>query len=75
MSLNPNLTKLADLCASGQITKLGYFAKAIELLDLPDYAKVDRQWLADQLGLSYSATTQLLHRYKKMKGTSNEAKD
>jgi DNA-binding MarR family transcriptional regulator len=58
------LVELKDSLAKGLITKLGYVWEACKVLQV-DPATVDRQWLADQLGMSYTATTSQIHELKK----------
>jgi predicted ArsR family transcriptional regulator len=58
------LVELKDRLAKGLITKLGYVWEACQILQV-DPASVDRQWLADHLGMSYTATTSQLHELKK----------
>jgi DNA-binding MarR family transcriptional regulator len=48
----------------GLITKLGYVLEACRVLQV-DPTTVDRQWLADQLGMSYTAITSQIHELKK----------
>jgi DNA-binding MarR family transcriptional regulator len=61
-------TKLIDTrqqLDSGLITKTGYVMACIALLELDTPMALPRAWLADQLGLSPTATTKLLHKLKK----------
>jgi predicted ArsR family transcriptional regulator len=58
------LVELKDRLGKGLITKLGYVWEACQILQV-DPASVDRQWLADQLGMSYTATTKQLSELKK----------
>jgi DNA-binding MarR family transcriptional regulator len=58
------LIELKDRLDKGLITKLGYVWEACNVLQV-DPATVDRQWLADQLGMSYTAITSQIHELKK----------
>jgi DNA-binding MarR family transcriptional regulator len=58
------LTELKYRLDKGLVTKLGYVWEACKVLQV-DPATVDRQWLADQLGMSYTATTKQLSELKK----------
>jgi predicted ArsR family transcriptional regulator len=67
------LVELKDRLGKGLITKLGYVWEACQILQV-DPASVDRQWLADQLGMSYTATTKQLSELKK-KGLLDTTKE
>jgi CRP-like cAMP-binding protein len=58
------LAELKLKLSEGLVTKTGYVFEACQILEVDNPMSVDRQWLADMLGLSYSATTQLLHRLR-----------
>jgi hypothetical protein len=58
---------LADLkieYEDGTITRSGYVLKACRLLQVDNPMSVDRQWLSDQLGMTYDATSSQLYRLK-----------
>jgi DNA-binding MarR family transcriptional regulator len=61
---NPILQSLQTALSMGLITKTGYTLESVRLLEIENPMECDRQWLADQLGMTYSALTQNLHRLK-----------
>jgi hypothetical protein len=58
------LANLRTECEDGIITRAGYVLRACKLLQLDNPMSVDRRWLSDQLGMTYTATTNQLHRLK-----------
>lgn len=55
------MQELRDRLDKGLITKLGYVIEACEVLELENPIGVDRKWLANELGMSYTALTNQLH--------------
>ena len=58
------LTDLKAKYADGMITRTGYVLEACQLLQVDNPMGIDRSWLSDQIGMSYTATTKQLHRLR-----------
>jgi hypothetical protein len=71
---NPILTPIKERQLQGVLTQTGYILESIRVLRLKNPMGIDRQWLADELGTTYTALTKNLHILK-VRGLLDEFDD